>query len=105
MRLHSTMKDELPSSFSREMGLTAREFLRTLPAAIAPLTYSQDQGKVHIAHPAGTILIELHEAGSRKIASLCLPVTRVDFHFTGLDRVQRSTFMDRFDLCFHRGGG
>ena len=99
------MNDSVPAKFSREMGLTFNEFLRTLSAAIDPLTFRLDGRVVTIVDPAGTILIDLHETGERKIASLSLPVTRVDFQFIDLDEKRRKVFMDRFDLYFHRGGG
>ena len=36
------MNDSVPAKFSREMGLTFNEFLRTLSAAIDPLTFRLD---------------------------------------------------------------
>jgi hypothetical protein len=104
-RFRLPVKDALPPNFSREMGLTFREFLRTLPAAIEPLTFQLDGRAITIIHPEGRILIDLHETGERRIASMRLPVTRVDFQFNGLEAGERKTFMDRFDLYFHRGGG
>ena len=99
------MNASIPASFSREMGLTFREFLRTLPGAIAPLTFQLDGRAVTIVHPAGTILINLEETGERKIASIRLPVTPVEFNFRGLSEADQKEFMRRFDLYFHRGGG
>ncbi|MCP4283943.1 MAG: hypothetical protein GY792_05770 [Gammaproteobacteria bacterium] len=99
------MNNTVPENLSREMGLTFKEFLRTLPAAIVPLTFQLNHREVTIAHPAGTVLINLHKTGERKIASMSLPVTQVDFRFSGLDEKERKAFMDRFDLYFHRGGG
>ncbi|MCB1874262.1 MAG: hypothetical protein KDI49_20040 [Gammaproteobacteria bacterium] len=99
------MNADIPAVFFREMGLTFSEFMRTLPAAIEPLTFNLDGRSVSILHPAGSIQLVLHETGERKIASMRLPVTRVEFRFTGLDALHRKAFMDRFDLYFHRGGG
>ena len=99
------MKDNVPEQFSREMGLTLTEFQRTLPAAINPLACHLEERQFSIYHPQGTVLIKLHETGERKIASMRLPVTRVDFQFIGLDADERKSFMGRFDLYFHRGGG
>ena len=97
--------DSVPENFSREMGLTFTEFLRTLPAAIGPFNFHLEGQAITIVHPSGTILIVLHETGERRIASMRLPVTRVDFSFNGLEAVQRKAFMERFDLYYHRGGG
>lgn len=99
------MKQSVPEKFSREMGLTVDEFLRTLPAAIKPLNFVLRGNAISIAHEQGAILINLHPTGERRIASICLPVTRVDFDFTGIQSDERSMFMQRFELYFHRGGG
>jgi hypothetical protein len=36
---------------------------------------------------------------------MALPCLHVSFAFEGLDEAQRYTFMRRFDLYMHRGGG
>ncbi|MCB1761247.1 MAG: hypothetical protein KDI68_15860 [Gammaproteobacteria bacterium] len=99
------MTEAVPEKFSRDMGLTEREFLRTLPAAVAPLAYRIEGRVVTVDHPQGEIIFRLHQSRERRIASLSLPVTRVDFSFAGLDEAIRARFLERFDLCFHRGGG
>lgn len=87
------------------MGLTLGDFVRSLPSAIEPLVY-QVEGRVFtIIHPQGLVVIELSETGERRIASLSLPVTPVDFQFNGLDEAARRQFMSRFDRYFQRGGG
>ena len=92
-------------SLSREMGLTHREFMRTLPAAIAPLQFRLEQGMVTISHPAGRIEIHLQPASERRLGAFRLPVIPMRFHFHGLDQNQRREFLERFDLHFQRGGG
>ena len=99
------MSDSLPAHFHRDMGLTHREFMRTLPAALGGLDYRVEPGRIDIDHPAGTIRITLHPTGERRIAALVLPVTPVEFRFDGLDAAQRQQFMARFERYFHRGGG
>ena len=39
------------------------------------------------------------------IALVTLPRLQVGFHFDGLDGPARASFMRRFDLFMHRGGG
>lgn len=87
------------------MGLTLSDFIRSLPAAIAPLAHRQEGRVFTIVHPNGSIVITLGETGQRRIASLSLPVTPVDFEFVGLDAADRDRFLQRFDRYFHRGGG
>ena len=99
------MTTDYPEQFSRQMGMTHEEFMRTLPAAVSPLSVHAHPGGVVLRHPAGEIRIDLQPGPERRIAALRLPVLLVSFRFSGLDRAQRATFMERFDLAFHRGGG
>lgn len=99
------MTTAYPEHFSRQMGMTRREFMRTLPAAVAPLPSHAHPEGVFIEHPAGEIRIDLQEGPERRIAALSLPVLLVSFQFSGLNGDQRASFMERFDLSFHRGGG
>lgn len=99
------MYKTVPARLRRDMGLTLDDFLRSLPAAVAPLTYRVEGRVFTIAHPAGAVVIALGETGERRIASLSLPVTPVEFQFNGLDEAARGRFMERFDRYFQRGGG
>lgn len=94
-----------PASFSREMGLTQADFERSLPSAVAPGICRVDGRRYTIEYPQGEVRITLGETGERRIAALVLPVTLVEFRFTGLDVDARSRFMARFDRYFQRGGG
>lgn len=99
------MAASVAQHFTRQMGLTLEEFLRSLPAAVEPLEYRIQGRHILITHPQGHIEIQLHPTGERRIASLVIPITPVEFSFTGLNEAQRCHFMSRFDRYFHRGGG
>jgi hypothetical protein len=99
------LNQPIPPKMSRDMGLTLDDFVRSLPSAIEPLVYQVDGRVFSIAHPQGSVVIELGATGERRIASLSLPVTPVDFQFNGLDEAARRLFMQRFDRYFQRGGG
>ncbi len=90
------------------MGLTPGGFARTLPNAAGHWSV-EGQGLHYLlfdtAAPAQCIEILLTEQPDRCIASICLPVTRVELRFTGMDEVQRQAFLQRFDLYFQKGGG
>lgn len=101
----SRLSGPVAEFLSREMGLTHKEFMRTLPAAVAPLQYRLQQDAVTISHPAGSIEIRLQPALERRLGAFRLPVIPMQFHFRGLDEHQRREFLDRFDLHFQRGGG
>ncbi|MCP3870427.1 MAG: hypothetical protein GY703_20515 [Gammaproteobacteria bacterium] len=95
----------VPEFFTREMGLTHKEFMRTLPAAINPLVYEKEHSKILIPHPSGQVEIRLSDTTERCIGMIKLPRTPVAFRFSGLNHEERKVFLDRFDLYFHRGGG
>lgn len=99
------MNRTIPVRLCRDMGLTLNDFIRSLPAAVAPQAYRQAGRTFTVEHPAGSVVITLGETGERRIASLSLPVTPVEFQFNGLDEAARGRFMERFDRYFQRGGG
>ncbi len=87
------------------MGLTLREFQRSLPSAVQPFEFELDGRCASIRHPKGTITIQLHDTTQRRLGSLSLPTTPVEFCFSGLTAEERGEFMGRFDRYFQRGGG
>jgi hypothetical protein len=87
------------------MGLSHREFMRTLPAAIAPLKFQLDDKTISIDHPGGDVQIHLQEMPDRRIGAIKIPKTSVEFRFSGLSQDERAQFIHRFDLHFQRGGG
>ena len=95
----------IPCRFTREMGLTHEEFFRELPAALGRRRFVAEAGRVSVDLEGGSLMITLGSEQTRSIAALRLPYTVVGFAFEGVEEVERETFMQRFDLCFRRGGG
>lgn len=93
------------SCFSREMGVTHREFFRGLPAAIGHRRFRAEGNRVHVELGGASLVITLGPERVRRIAALRLPCTMVGFEFYGVETSDRRAFMQRFDLCFRRGGG
>lgn len=87
------------------MGLTHEEFFRELPAALRNRRFVAETGRVRVELEGGSLVITLGGEHIRRIAALRLPYTVVDFAFEGVEEVERERFMQRFDLCFRRGGG
>ena len=87
------------------MGITHREFLRELPAAIGYRRFRADGNRIHVELGAASLVITLGPERVRRIAALRLPCTMVGFEFDGVKTGDRQVFMQRFDLCFQRGGG
>jgi len=91
--------------FSRDMGITHREFFRTLPAALARTPYTVQGRDVVISDDTRRLVIGLSPEGRRRIAALSLPTTQVHFSFSGYSPQEVEQFMARFDRAFQRGGG
>lgn len=89
----------------RDMGLSHREFFRSLqPLEREWQCQIRDDGVV-IDYDGGEIDIVLGKEGRRKIAAISLPRTEVRFGFSRLSALQREKFFYRFDLAYRRGGG
>jgi len=99
------MTKQIPEHFTREMGLSQKEFMRTLPAAIAPLVFQLGDQIISVDHPGGNLLIRLQEMPDRRIGAIRIPRMSVEFRFSGLDEDERNHFIHHFDLHFQRGGG
>ena len=91
--------------FTREMGLTHVEFFREVPAALRHREYLRQDRQVRVVLGRGSLVITLGSEQTRRIAALRLPYTVVEFAFEGVEQIEREDFMQRFDLCFRRGGG
>lgn len=88
------------------MGYSHAEFRRTLPAAVSPFRIEERGDDFELSDDAGhTVRIVLGPEGNRRIASLQIPATAVNFHFQNFSSKERKRFMDRFNRYFQRGGG
>ena len=87
------------------MGITHREFFRTLPAALPALPHTVQGHDVIITEDTQRLVISLSPEGRRRIAALSLPTTQVHFTFSGYSLQDIEQFMARFDRAFQRGGG
>lgn len=99
------MPVSIPCRFTREMGLTHEEFFRELPAALGHREHVAEARRVSVGVGGGSLAITLGSEQTRRIAALRLPYTVVGFAFEGVGEIEREKFMQRFDLCFRRGGG
>lgn len=99
------MQSYYAAQFEREMGCTEAEWLRWLPGAIGPYSWTLGSGVAEVRLAAGTLSLDWHEGEPRVIALIRMPRLWVRFGFAGLDAAQRLAFMKRFDLYMQRGGG
>lgn len=91
--------------FTREMGVTHSDFLRTLPKALGEIPFYITGATVTVQDGPRRLTIRLGPEQERRIAMLRLPATQVHFEFLDYREVEIATFMRRFERCFQRGGG
>ncbi len=91
--------------FHKEMGITRKEFLRTLAAALPATRYSVEEDRISIREAERRITIKLHQQAQRRIGSLQLPSMLVEFSFSGYAQAEAENFMRHIDIHFRRGGG
>ena len=89
----------------RDMGLSHREFFRSLQTLAREWQCQIRIDGVLIDYDGGEIDIILGKEGRRRIAAMSLPRTEVRFCFSRLTPLQRENFFYRFDLAYRRGGG
>lgn len=89
----------------KEMGISHREFFNTLPRAMDGRSYAVDGSRIKVVDGDRRVEIDLAPEARRIIASMSLPMTRVELRFFGYDAADAEAFVHHFDLHFRRGGG
>jgi len=91
----------------REMSISHRDFERLLPAAVPGYRLDGDgpQYQIRLPDQNRLLTIDLGPERERHLGALRLPVTDVQFRFSGFDQASFKAFIERFDLAFQRGGG
>jgi hypothetical protein len=92
-------------SVVKEMGISHSEFFRLLPRAMVGFHYHVSGGKVRVSVGDRSVAMELGPESVRSIAAMRLPVTKIEFMFSGYTDAEAKAFLDQFDLHFRRGGG
>lgn len=92
-------------NFDREMGCTEKEWLGWLPEAMGQNRYQRVAQALSARIGAGQLTLSWRVGEPRAIALARIPRLMVSFRFTGLDDMERYSFMKRFDLYMQRGGG
>ena len=96
---------------TREMGITHREYLRTLQRAVEGRPYTAVDGggtattTIRIEDGEHHVEIVLPPQRVRRIALVKLPITDVEFRFFGHTDEAAQAVMERFEIYFRRGGG
>ena len=102
-------------AFEREYGCTEEDWLRDLPAAVAPQALVLESPSracvtrvarvARVALGPGQLHLRWQTLPPLRIALLHLPRLKVGFRFDDVNAPLRQQFMKRFDLVLQRGGG
>ena len=90
---------------SREMTISHADFLRTLPSALNNAAYNVHGNKISVEGENRGLQILLSPESARRLGTVSLPVTHVEFNFSGYSELEVQQFFERFDMCYRRGGG
>ncbi|MGR3984094.1 MAG: hypothetical protein OD817_02375 [Gammaproteobacteria bacterium] len=89
-----------------EMGFSHGEFLRGLPAAVAPYCIEKESEAVYqLRHDARCIVVTLQPEARRALGAIAIPVTAVKLEFFGFNRASFEGFLRRYRRHMHKGGG
>ena len=94
-----------PTTLTREMSISHREFFRLLPKAVNGATVFRRGNQVSIMTSAGAVKITLAPETIRKLAVMEFPVTEISIEFDNFSAPERAAFLSRFDLAYQKGGG
>lgn len=86
------------------MSVSRREFLHSLPGAVAGAPFRVD-GNVIESEATPGWRIELQPLADLSVGLLALPRHRVTIRFSGYSDRETDSFLRRFELYFRRGGG
>jgi len=89
----------------REMTISHADFLRTLPSALNNKSYEINGDRVTLKSENRKLQILLFPESSRQLGPVSLPVTRVEFVFSGHSPREVEQLIERFDIYYRRGGG
>ena len=89
----------------KEMGLTHKEFFRTLPSALGKKPFEQWENGARLTEGDQVFEIRLGKEGERRIALMVIPRMMVTLEFTNYTQEEVEKAIKLFDLMFKRGGG
>lgn len=89
----------------RPMGISRREFFRTLPDALGVDVLPNAGDRVTVDQPGCRLEVRFRERAPLRMASLTLPCAEVELRFEGYAEAEMAAVLERFDRYFRRGGG
>ena len=89
----------------REMTISHADFLRSLPAALNNAAYKINGNEITVEWENRGLQIILSGESVRSFGPVLLPVTHVEYVFSGYSEPEIQQFLEHFDMCYRRGGG
>ena len=99
------MQSFYPEHFQRDMGCTESDWLGWLPRAMGDVPWRVNDAGLHANVGSGELHVDWQVDEPRRLGLAVIPRLKVRFAFKGVPDGERLTFMKRFDLYTHRGGG
>lgn len=90
---------------SHETQATLKECLRELTQAVGTYDYEVTGDRLVVRDHGKRIVIDLIYEGDRRLGSLDLPMTRIDYEFVGYTKDEMGKFMERISEHMMRAGG
>lgn len=90
---------------TKDMALTRKMFLATLPRALDSDDFTVDGDVVTFADGPRTFTITFAEQGAMKLGGFAIPRADVTLELSGYSKAEAEAAVARFDRYFHRGGG
>ncbi len=92
----------------RDMAVTHSDFYRLITKTIPDseeLVFDKANSTVSLPFSKGEIRIVLEDQKIRKIASMTIEHTPMNFKFMNLSQDEIQTYIQKFDISFQKGGG
>lgn len=92
----------------RDMAVTHDEFYRLITKTISNsdlIIFDKINSSVSFPFSKGEIRISLEKQKIRKIASMKIDHTPMNFKFMNLSKDDMQTYIQKFDITFQKGGG
>lgn len=87
------------------MGISHADLYRVLGTALGGVPYELRPGRIDLREAERRLTIRVGPERERRIASLRLPATALEFHFRGYTGAERERVLARFARVYHKGGG
>jgi hypothetical protein len=93
------------TTIKKEMGLSHKEFFRTIASALETDDFERSVSGVVLEDGGRRLEIVLGPQTERRIALLAIPSTLVTLSFSGYAKDEIDYAITMFDRAFKRGGG